>query len=124
MASRSHYNTPAYRRSRLRASRLTDQGFAYEERACFLILNPSRDDVPPSLHPFLGEATTPDPRLISSPGGGVSPYSTLIPCFQRSALLAKPASAALATATHASVTGDAQVYGSKIRFETIGLDQP
>src|SRR6266545_4670230 len=83
-ASRPHYNTPAYRRSRLRTSRLTDQGFAYAQRAGLLIRTASRDDVPPRSHPFFGEATTPDPPLISSPGGGASPYSTLMPGLQRS----------------------------------------
>jgi hypothetical protein len=69
-------------------SRLTDQRFAYEQRAGLLIHTASRDDVPPRSHPFCGEATTPDPRLISSPGGGASSYSTLMPGLQRSPYVA------------------------------------
>src|SRR6266511_3953825 len=88
-ASRPHYNTPAYRRSRLCTFRLTDQGFAHEQRAGLLIRTASRDDLPPRSHPFCGEATTPDPRLISSPGGGASPYSTLMPGLQRPPYIVK-----------------------------------
>jgi hypothetical protein len=106
-ASGPHYNTAAYLWYRLRMSRLTDQGLAYEQRAGLLIRTACRDDVPPSSHPFSGEATAPDPRLISSPGGGVSPQSIRCPCLERSDVLAKPTRDAIATAAHASVKGDA-----------------
>jgi hypothetical protein len=121
--SRPHYNTPAYPRYRLLTSRLTDQGLAYEERACFLILPTSHDDMLPSSHPFFGETATPDPQVSSSPGGGASPQSTLMPCFQRSAILAELACDASATATHASVKGGEHVYGFNFRFETTWLER-
>jgi len=56
---------------------LADQGLAYEEHATLSILNASRHDVPLRSPPLFGEATTPDPRLISSPWGGASVDSTL-----------------------------------------------
>jgi hypothetical protein len=116
-ASGPHYNTAAYLWYRLCMSRLTDQGLAYEQRLGLLIRTACRDDVPPSSHPFSGEATAPDPRLISSLEG-VSPQSILCPCLERSYVLAKPTMDAIATAAHASVKGNAHVHGFKTCFET------
>jgi hypothetical protein len=113
MVSRLHYNTPAYRRYQLLTSRVADRGLTYERRTCFLILSSSRDHVSPSLPPFFGEAATPHPRLISSPGGEAFPYSTLILCLQHSGVLAKPASDAIATAAHASVKGYSRCIASR-----------
>ena len=56
---------------------LADQGLADEEHATLSMLNASRYDVPLRSPPFFGEAATPDPRLISFPGGGASLDSPL-----------------------------------------------
>ena len=108
-ASRPHYNAPARVGYRLTPFLAAEQGPAYAAYTSISILSACGDAVPAPSCPFLGEAATPQPPLISSPAGGATPSSALIPCLQCSCTLAPPASDAIATAAHACVQGHAPV---------------
>src|SRR5262245_6172068 len=78
-ACRSHYNAPARLECWLIPSLVAEYELTYAAHISLAILSTSSTIVPPLSGPFRREAATPQSCLISSPAGGASPSSALIP---------------------------------------------
>ena len=121
VACRSPYNAPARLGYWLTLSLVAEYEPAYTAHVSLAILSTFSAVVPPLSGPFREEAATPQSRLISSPAGGASPSSALIPYSQRSCTLSAAGKRCHSDCKHTSVGRAMRLCtadGSRLGVET------